>query len=134
MKTRRRTINGAVPKTLLTRGFTLIEVLVALGIFGIAALSLIHIQSESVRASIALRDRTLATVIAENVLVERFGSNLESYQGRSTGIVEMAGESWTWSLDVAPTANPVIQRIDVEVSTQGDPTILSSVSSFRGVE
>ncbi len=52
------------------RGFTLVEVLVALGIFSVAAISLGHLVSETVAGGRHAELRLLAKIEADNRLVE----------------------------------------------------------------
>lgn len=115
-------------------GFTLIEVLVALAIFSVAAISLIHVQAESAKSAAALRDRAIASIVAENIMVEHYIQAAGQIANQRAGVLEMAGDDWQWSISAVPTANPFIQRIDVEVGLQGGSTVLASVSGFRGVE
>jgi general secretion pathway protein I len=113
-----------------SRGFTLIEVLVALGIFGMAMVALIHMQGESARAAAALRDRTLAGVVAQNALVDLYTRADPLPNGPVGGTVQLAGASWTWSGQIAVASNAV-RRLDVNVRLQGDETVLGSVSAFK---
>ena len=50
------------------QGFTLVEVMVALGVMTIGAMSLIAMQQQATRANVRARDVTTATQIAQNVL------------------------------------------------------------------
>ena len=113
------------------RGFTLVEVLVALGIFGMAMVSLIHIQGESARSAAALRDRTLAGIVAENALVDLYTRADRLPNGPVGGSLQLAGAQWRWSGQIASASNAV-RRIDVNVRLQDDETVLGAVSAFKG--
>lgn len=116
------------------RGFTLIEVVVALGIFGLGVLALIHIQTESVRASAEIRDRIVADIIAENILVE---SHIESDVASSrsgSGEVQMVGQTWKWTREFSGTANPTINRVDVAVARSPDDMTFSVMTAFKGIQ
>jgi len=48
------------------RGFSLIELLVALAVFALAVLALLNLAGESTRTAVLLEERVLAGVVAEN--------------------------------------------------------------------
>ena len=98
-----------------TRGFTLIEVLIALAVVALALLGLTRVAALQVRDFDALRERTLAGWVASNVLEEtRLGASQPS-TGRSDGRVELAARSWRWTRDVSTTPDPAVRRIDIKV-------------------
>jgi len=97
------------------RGFTLLEVLIALAVVALAMLALTRTATLQVGGFDALRERTLAGWVAANVLEEtRLATALPS-TGRSDGRVEFASREWRWTRDVRATPDPVIRRIDVQV-------------------
>ena len=51
-------------------GFTLIEMLVALAIFSLAALALLRLQGATVTTTGQLQDQALAQIVARNIAVE----------------------------------------------------------------
>ena len=77
----------------MRRGFTLIEVLIALAVVALALLGLTRVAALQVRDFDALRERTFAGWVAANALEEtRLGASLPS-TGRSDGHVEFAARS-----------------------------------------
>lgn len=50
------------------QGFTVVEVMVALGVMTISAMALFGMQSQATRANVRARDMTVASQIAQNVL------------------------------------------------------------------
>ena len=96
-------------------GFTLIEMLVALAVFGLAAMALLNLSGENTRSAARVETRTLGGVVAENLAVE--AATLPSIgEGRSSGQVELAGRRWTWTRAVTATDVAGMLRIDVRVS------------------
>jgi len=81
-------------------GFTLLEMLVALAIFSLAALALVRLQAVSARTSVDLRERTMAQIVARNLMVERMTDPQPPAQGESAGTVENAGREWHWTQKV----------------------------------
>lgn len=73
-------------------GFTLIEMLVALAVFALAAMALMKLTIESTRTAAMLEQRTVAGMIADTVAAELALGR----QTASAGQMQMAGQSWTW--------------------------------------
>ena len=115
------------------RGFTLTEVLVALSVFAMAAMALLHAQGENLRTSQALTERSFALMVAENRLVEVMAVRGQIPNGQTTGIEIMANRSWAWERQIGPTQNPNVIRIDVTVFAEGEDGLLAQLSGFRGV-
>jgi general secretion pathway protein I len=114
----------------IRRGFTLLEVLVALAVVALAMLALTRTATLQVGGFDALRERTLAGWVASNVLTEtRLASALPS-TGRSDGRVEFAAREWRWTRDVRATADPVIRRIDIQVFLGDSNEPSASLSGF----
>jgi len=111
---------GAVPARVplrsapACRGFTLLEVLIALAIVALALVALARTAMVQVRDFDALRERTLAGWVAANVLAEtRLGRSVAV--GRADGRLEFADRSWRWTREIQATPNPEIHRVDIQV-------------------
>lgn len=114
------------------RGFTLIEVLVALAVVALALLGLTRVAALSVRDFDALRERTLAGWVAANVLAEtRLAATLPA-TGRSDGRVEFAARKWRWTRDISGTPDPAIRRVDVRVFEEEAQEPVASLAGFAG--
>jgi general secretion pathway protein I len=97
------------------RGFTLVEVLVALAVVALALLGLTRVAALQVRDFDALRERTLAGWVAANVLAETRLASALPPTGRSDGQVELGAHTWRWTREVRATPDPSIRRIEVRV-------------------
>ncbi len=96
-------------------GFTLIEVLVALAVFSLAALALIRLESASVRGAVVL-DRTLvATLVARDVALDAVTAGRAPALGETNGTEANGGRAWRWTRTVAATGDTAIVRVDVAV-------------------
>lgn len=114
------------------RGFTLIEVLIALAVIALALLGLTRVAALQVRDFDALRERTLAVWVASNVLAEtRLAATLPA-TGRSDGHVELASRKWRWTRDVSGTPDPAIRRVDVRVFEGEAEEPVASLAGFAG--
>ncbi|MEM1090619.1 MAG: type II secretion system minor pseudopilin GspI [Pseudomonadota bacterium] len=97
------------------RGFTLLEVLVALVVVsvGLAAISRLGVQHA--QSAMALDELTLAGWVASNTIelarLEPSGLNVGRRQGQTT----MGRQRWYWEMNVAQTEVDSILRLDVAV-------------------
>ena len=113
-------------------GFTLVEVLVALGVFSLAALALLNLMGEGVRSAVRAETRTFGGVVAENVAVEAVVARDPPSQGTQDGQVQLAGRDWRWTRTVTATQDPGILRIDVSVTDGGEHA--ADLAVFRSVQ
>ena len=97
------------------RGFTLLEMLVALSIIGIAALTLVRLDAYAVRTAGDLDESTMAGIVAQNRAVELWTDPVPPTIGASVGSVANAGRNWRIEQRVAPTADEALLRIDLIV-------------------
>lgn len=96
-------------------GFTLIEVMVALAVFSLAALALIRLEGAGVRSTVLLGDMTIGQMVARNIAIDAVTAPRAPALGRSGGVEQNGGRAWRWVRDVRPTGDPQIVRIDVAV-------------------
>jgi general secretion pathway protein I len=97
------------------RGFTLIEVLVALGIVAIALTAGLQASAALTRHAQRQSDMLLAQICAENELVKVRLQKQMPGVGDSSVSCEQAGRSLTVALAVRPTPNPNFMRVDAKV-------------------
>lgn len=103
-------------------GFTLIEVMVALAVFSLAALALIRLEGATIRSTALLGDTVVAQMVARNVAIDAVTSARAPALGRAAGVEQNGGRAWRWVRDVRPTGDARILRIDVAVAdAQGRP-------------
>lgn len=116
------------------RGFTLIEVLVALAVVSVALVAGLQASGALTRAAARQSDQWLAQLCAENELTRlRLIRQLPGV-GDSTVTCEQAGQSLQVRLVVATTPNPNFRRIDavVEGTVDGDAVRLLTLSTVMG--
>ncbi len=99
----------------LTRGFTLVEVLVALGIVALALTAGLQASAALTRHAQRQSDMLLAQLCAENELVKIRLARQMPGVGDSSLACEQAGRSLTVALAVRPTPNPNFRRVDAKV-------------------
>ena len=103
------------PKRSGVRGFTLIEVLVALGIVAVALAAGVRATGSLTRNSERQSDLLLAHLCAENALVNVRLSRQMPAVGDNTSPCEQAGRVLSVRLWVQPTPNPNFLRVEAQV-------------------
>jgi len=112
-------------------GMTLLEVIVALAVFSIAAVSVTKSLSEQMANMPILEERTLAQWVASNQMVDiRLTSDFPDI-GKKEGQVELAGREWYWRQEVVKTTDDKFRMIKVSVSDDNRyERIVAQVSSY----
>lgn len=97
------------------RGFTLIEVLIALAVLAIALVAFVSAGAQNADYATYIRDRSVAQWVARNQLAEyQLQSDWPSV-GRSDGDTDMGGSQWHWEAEVQNSPDPQVRRIDMRV-------------------
>lgn len=116
------------------RGFTLIEILVALAVVAVALAAGTQATSALTRTASRQSDQWLAQLCAENELIRlRLQRQLPSV-GETTSECRQAGRAMQLRVGVQPTPNPNFRRIDamVESRVDGADVRLLSLSTIMG--
>lgn len=101
-------------------GFTLMEMLVAVGVLAIALGAIIGNAARYADSAAGLRDKSIALFVARNRMAELELSTTWPATGRSNEDVEMGGIKWVWRTEVKTTPDPNLRRIDVRVEKKND--------------
>ncbi len=117
-------------KKLRQHGFTLVEVLVALGIVAIALTAGLQATAALTRNAQRQSDVLLAHICAENELVKVRLSRQMPDVGDSNVTCEQAGEVFNVALAVRATPNPNFRRVDAQV--QKDEATVLRLSTVVG--
>ena len=115
------------------RGFTLLEVLVALVIVGLGLVAVFSQLNQTLITVTLMRERTLAHWVAMDRIAElRLAGELPDV-GESSDDIEMAGVEWTYVLKFSDVGIENFRRVDVTVSFADDPDrIVTELSGFLG--
>ena len=113
-------------------GFTLIEMLVALAVFSLAALALLRLEGATVSTTALLQEQALAQIVARNLAVEALTDPQPPAFGATRGESVNAGRKWQWVRVVARSPEPRIQQIRIEVRSDRGPEAANLVLFRRG--
>lgn len=104
-----------------TRGFTLIEVLIALAILAIALAATTRAASLATDSALETRQRLLATWTAENRISELRARRAYPGTGETRLTADNGGVNFVLRENVADTPNPNLRRIEIAVADARDP-------------
>ena len=112
-------------------GFTLIEMLVALAIFSLAALALLRLGGATATNSAGLSDQAIAQLVARNLAVETLTDPLPPAFGASQGDAVNGGRRWRWTRTVSRSPEARIQQIEILVQPEADGPGRAALTIFR---
>lgn len=109
-------------------GFTLIEVLVSLGIVAVALLAASKASSSLTDNSQRLGRVMLAQLCAENEMIQARLAKQNPDLGDTESTCDQAGQQFKKKISVRSTPNPSFRRLDVQIfDDQGPVLTLSTV-------
>ncbi|WP_240433413.1 type II secretion system minor pseudopilin GspI [Solimonas sp. K1W22B-7] len=112
------------------RGFTLIEMLVAVAVVAIAMGAIITGLARYADNAARLREKTVALWVAHNRLTELELQRAWPDIGKSDGEVMMAGVKWKWFVEIKATPDPHLRRADIRVQPLKRKDDVMSLSAF----
>lgn len=114
------------------RGFTLLEVMVALVVVAVALAALVKGGSQSAVTAAHLRDKSFAHWVAMNRVAELRLQPQWPATGESSSDEEMAKRRWYTREKVSETDDPDLRRLEVEVrsSEDKDAAMMAHVTAF----
>lgn len=99
------------------RGFTLIEVLVALAVFSLAALTLLRLEGATMANARMLEVRTAAEIVAQNRAVEALTDPTAPSIGEARGTEMEAGQPWPWVRVTTAMPDAGLEQVAIHVAS-----------------
>lgn len=115
-------------------GFSLIELLVAVAILSLAAVTLLEHQTQAIGITSAVERRALASIVAENRMAIALGHTAAPQPGTQTGIEEQMGVAFQWRQVVRASADGDLAVVLISVSEGAEAQQLASLTGFRKVD
>lgn len=97
------------------RGFTLLEVLVAMAVISVALTAIIKTGSDTTANTAYLKQKTYAHWVAMNRMSELQAEKDWPSVGTDSDRVEMMGQEWEWIQTTTETVEPNLRRVEVSV-------------------
>ena len=111
------------------RGFTLLEILVALAILAIGLAAATRAGMSATDTAAALEQRQLASWVAENQLALLRAGRQFPAPGRSSGTAVMGRHDFRWQMSIDEAAQGHFRRVEVAVGgmTDDEPALVRLV-------
>ncbi len=120
------------------RGFTLLEVLIALAILTVSALAVLSQAGQSLTQIQQLQLRSTAMVVAENQLTLLHIQPDWPGLGTRSNTVMASDSQWNVQTSVSATSDPWLRKIEVNVhygdqyNSNSSSAVLAHLVSYRG--
>jgi type II secretion system protein I len=114
-------------KRRIERGFTLLEVMVAITIFSVFFTTILSLLSDTIRLSISAKEHTLGYLLAQSKLEEILLGMEEGVQGEFQD-----AEKFEWEMLTEPTQSANVDKIKVRVFWQ-DRKKCTEIETFKFV-
>ncbi|HQQ63368.1 MAG TPA: type II secretion system minor pseudopilin GspI [Pseudomonadales bacterium] len=118
------------------RGFTLVEVMVALVIFAVLSVTLLTRLGDNIRAEHYLQQKALAEMIAQDKLANLRIKKDWSAITNKTESVSMADQEWTVKVEATDTKNENLRLVTVRVGPKAafsaKENFIVTLTSFLG--
>lgn len=102
-------LNTSLPDS--SRGFTLLEVLVALTVIAVALGALVKASSSETASTAYLKEKTIAHFVAMNAMNRLLLEKEWPSVGKSTDSTEMAKHEWYWQREVVKTPSDETRQV-----------------------
>jgi len=99
-------------------GFTLIEMMVALAVFSLAALAILRLEGATLSSTFQLDRKLMAQTVARNIAVEVLTDPAAPALGKANGVEVNGGRKWRWERRTVRTGDQRVVRVDIAVADE----------------
>lgn len=112
-------------KTKINKGFTLIEVMIALSVVAIGLMATLKAINQEISGSSITQNKMIALWLLQNKVAEiRLNSTLPII-GLNQGKQILFNQTWQWQTETKATVNPKIRKVEVSISLPAQNKLLS---------
>ncbi|MBU1310091.1 MAG: type II secretion system minor pseudopilin GspI [Gammaproteobacteria bacterium] len=116
-----------------SRGFTLLELLVAMAIFATAGVAIMQVSSAHVRNLTQIDELTMARYIADNQMQLAMLDQEWPGKDKQQGEVEMANRKWLWQQLRTKVPDEDLRLVQISISLADAPQqVIFELSSYKG--
>lgn len=115
------------------KGFTLVEVMVALGVMTISAMALFGMQAQATRANVRARDMTVASQIAQNA-IERLKLDGLAWNTIADPVSDLRNTSWLNLINAATPGDFMSMPEATDPTRAGTTPVLSNGFDLYGIQ
>ena len=113
------------------RGVTLVETLVALAVMGLIIGALLVLIGQNSRFAASMRDKTMAQIAADNLMVEAMVLSSALETGETEGDIEVGEQPLRFKRSIGETGVENVLRIDITISAENGQTLARATSMRR---
>ena len=113
------------------KGVTLVETLVALAVMGLIIGALLVLLGQNTRFAASMRERSMASIAADNLMVEAMVLRDATVIGESEGDVTVGGQTLNFRRAIIETGVEGILRIEIDVTAPDTGQRLAHAVSMR---
>jgi general secretion pathway protein I len=113
------------------RGFTLVEVLVALAILGLVAASIVALIGQNTRFIADQEEKMLAGMLVDTAMVEALAREAPMERGEQVAERDFAGRQWQVKTTVVEAGVANVIRIETSVSAVHGPQVLARATTLK---
>jgi general secretion pathway protein I len=111
------------------RGFTLVEVLVALAVVVVSFMAIYGVILQMVGATTLMQEKTLASWVAFDRITELRVQQEFPDTGKRKDVTEMGGISWQYEIEIRATDSDNIRQVIVKVAPESEPENITGLAS-----